>query len=507
MAQQRFSRLPLSQLAQSSVIVIIAISGCLLLNVGLIFLPGYSPFLSIFAVLAMSLIVLLLLRPQWAIPLYILVAAPGLTIVFGSTGLYAGNLMLALLIVIGLVQRIRSQRTSGQSLLPRSLMLPLFALALVGLVSIIYARLQPDTQGVYTFLGDRTPLALLDIREMALLLGLPVILIISPALIRIVGDIKWIVRAYIAIGMVYALATIFAGPLGFYSTQVILGFRRPEVFGLNTEFLGLFLVLFANIALGQALYARTRGARLFWWACTVIFSIAAIMSFARAAWVVLFCSVLVMLTVRIKNISILLIAPLLLLPLLIPGASDFFNPDKVYGFDRLIIWRDALSLWLSHPYLGIGAGNFHFFDAVYGVEPVIVAHNQFLEVLADMGVQGLLCLIWGLLAIGWFTVQRFKAAVTAQGKAIALAYIGYYTTIVVGGFFINTILPSVSEGGGTLVLILAVYHWLLFGVVLTIPQWEKSSQVAAQSEQPVKKLSQATKLRAYANKTEQSCSP
>lgn len=502
MAQQRIWHLPLSQLAQPTVIVIIALSGGILLNMGLIFLPEYSPFLSTIVMLAMILIVFFFLQPCWAIPVYILLAAPTIVLIPTSTGifsrLYPGNLLLALVLVIGFVQALRSQRTSGRHFPPISLMLPLFALALVGLASIMYSRILPDPHVVYSFQHSDASLIVINIVEMLLLLGLPVMLIIIPGLMRTAGNVKWIVRAYIGVGMLYALGTIFAGPLGLYSENVILGNRRPKVFGAESSGLGLFLVLFTNIALGQALYANTQRARFCWWVLTVIGGIAVILSFGRTAWLALLLSVLVMIGFRSKNLSILFCALLCLSLLLIPGVTDFFNPDKVYGVDRVNIAQDALSIWQIHPYFGVGAGNYQFFDIAYGTDVAGVAHNQFLEVLAEMGVQGLLCLIWSLLAIGWLTFRHFKTAMTAQGKAIALAYMGYYSAIIFTGFFADSFLPSVAGAGGTATLIGSGYQWFLLGVVLTIPQWEKSALVAAQSDQPVKKLSQTTKLRAYA---------
>src|SRR5205807_9198961 len=86
-----------------------------------------------------------------------------------------------------------------------------------------------------------------------------------------------------------------------------------------------------------------------------------------------------------------------------------------------------------------------------------------------------LCLVWCLIAIARCMLQRFSTATTRLGKAIALAYIGYYITVIFGGFFTGSFLPSVAGAGGTYSMLWISYSWLLLGLVLIIPQWEQSA--------------------------------
>src|SRR2546421_10453943 len=116
-----------------------------------------------------------------------------------------------------------------------------------------------------------------------------------------------------------------------------------------------------------------------------------------------------------------------LLFLFAPGGLDFFVPGKPYGIDRLNIWQDAIAIWQRSPYMGVGAGNYQFFDLAYGTDVVGVAHNQFLSVLAEMGVQGLICFLLTIFMIGRVALKRFNTAISPAGKGLALAYLGYFT--------------------------------------------------------------------------------
>jgi len=471
----------------------IVLTSYLLLNLGCVLLMADSLILGIMGVLAINLLLFLFLRPQWVVPMYILIAGPSVSLPIGSAGiftrLFGGNLLFALVVAVGLVRTMMAERASSGAFAERanfstplrqplrlsSLMVPLVALVLVGLASIIYSRLRPDPRVVYSFPHATVPLILVNSMEMIMLLGLPAIIMIAPGLFRTMRDVKLIVQVFIGVGMLYALGTIFASPLGLLSLDTVLGYRRPFVFGETSSILGMLLVLFACIALGQALYARKLQTALGWWLCTLIFSGAVIMTFGRESWIGLGLSMLGMIGLRTKNLAILFILQVFLLLLFVPGVSDFFNPEKVYGIDRLVMWQDAIAIWQRHPYFGVGAGNYQFFDIAYGTDVGGVAHNQFLEVMAEMGVQGLLCLLWSLVAIARCMVQRFSTATTGLGKAIALACIGYYITIIFGGFFTDSFLPSVAGAGGTYAMLWISYPWLLLGLMMTIPRWEQSA--------------------------------
>ena len=132
--------------------------------------------------------------------------------------------------------------------------------------------------------------------------------------------------------------------------------------------------------------------------------------------------------------------------------------------------------------MGVGAGNFQFFDIAYGTEVVGVAHNQFLSVLAEMGVQGLVCLLLAIIMMGRAALKLLNTAISDTGKAIALGYLGYFAALLFAAFFTDSFLPSTAAAGGTGPFIEGSYIWLFLGLVLSIPNWD---QEAAMSYVPV----------------------
>ena len=209
------------------------------------------------------------------------------------------------------------------------------------------------------------------------------------------------------------------------------------------------------------------------------------LSFGRESWVAFFLAVCVILWLRFKSPFAFLL-PFILLPLLLffaPGILDFFDPSKVYGIDRIYIWQDAIAIWQRSPFMGVGAGNYQFFDLAYGTDLAGVAHNQFLSVLAEMGVQGLICLLLTIIMMGRVALKRFNTAISPTGKGIALAYLGYFTALLFATFFTDSFIPSTAAGGGTGPLVVISYDWFFLGLVLSIPNWD---QEAAKAELSVK---------------------
>jgi O-antigen ligase len=485
MDQQRFSFLPRSlqlSLAAMSIPFIISI----VIGLSLTFLISLNLIMGLSIVVSIILIVVLFTRSEFALPIYILLAGPTIVFAASSSGilsrLYLGDLLFVLIICIWLLKELSSKSKTRRW--NKSILIPFICIALIGLVSIISSHLSPDPHVSYAFAHSDVSLLLINVVEMFLLISLPLFILIVPALVHTLRDARRLIGAYMVVGLPYALGTIFAGPLHLFSQDVILGVQRPAVFGSSSSNLGLLNVLFACLALGQMVYAKKDSSRLGFGLLVCIFAGGVVMAFGRESWIGLFIAVWLILLLRFKN-PLALLLPLVILPLLllfIPGIINFFDPTKVYGADRINIWQDAIAIWHHSPYLGVGAGNFQFFDIAYGTEVAGVAHNQFLEVLAEMGVQGLVCLLLAIIMIGRMALEHFNSARSDTGKAVSLAYLGYFAALLFATFFADSFVPSTAAGGGTGPFIFISYLWIFLGLVLSIPNWDSE---AALSDVPV----------------------
>jgi len=138
-----------------------------------------------------------------------------------------------------------------------------------------------------------------------------------------------------------------------------------------------------------------------------------------------------------------------------PQASDF-------NFSRLTVWRDTLRMAADHLVLGVGPGSFNIALPAYHPAPRIVphAHNQYLHVLAEQGLLGLIAFLF-LLRHALRAARRgaahlqadeqrrapFHAAVTAL--AAALVYFLFETPLewAEAGSLIMILLAIVTRAG------------------------------------------------------------
>jgi O-antigen ligase len=92
---------------------------------------------------------------------------------------------------------------------------------------------------------------------------------------------------------------------------------------------------------------------------------------------------------------------------------------------RVLIWADALSLWLRAPVLGTGLGTFGV--AFAGVRtiaaPVVYAHaeSDWVQLLTDTGVLGLGLALAALMSLALVLVQRLRQAQGRSARLFALA--------------------------------------------------------------------------------------
>jgi O-antigen ligase len=128
-----------------------------------------------------------------------------------------------------------------------------------------------------------------------------------------------------------------------------------------------------------------------------------------------------------------------LVSILIVLAGAWIGGDVLYGTverladelgrpsesPRVLIWADALSLWLGAPVLGTGLGTFGVaFAGVRTIEaPVVYSHaeSDWVQLLTDTGVLGLALAVATVVSVALVLVQRLRRAEGRSARLFALA--------------------------------------------------------------------------------------
>ena len=146
---------------------------------------------------------------------------------------------------------------------------------------------------------------------------------------------------------------------------------------------------------------------------------------------------------------------------------------------RLDAWRAATWMLRQHPLAGVGHGAYRSnyaearlaltaegrdFRGLYRQFTFFNAHNDVLEVAAELGLPGLLALVWAT----WMLISSWRRR-EAQERPLALAALASLAVLALGTFPFETAL--------------VIFPWLLFlsGVLRPVPE-----SVAMPELQPVR---------------------
>ncbi len=125
------------------------------------------------------------------------------------------------------------------------------------------------------------------------------------------------------------------------------------------------------------------------------------------------------------------------------------DPQKKFSSSRGLFWKAAWNTFIMHPVTGAGLGSFQVAFQLYSPQPgpdptVAHAHNDYLQVLADSGIIGAICLLWAVVVLvrNW---RRGLLSLSASERACALAGCAVMSGLMVHSIFdFNLQLPSHS---------------------------------------------------------------
>ena len=235
--------------------------------------------------------------------------------------------------------------------------------------------------------------------------------------------------------------------------------------------------LFLPFAYAGVLFGR-RSLDRYWLFCLLfpVCLLGVILTFSRASWMLAFCGLLLVsaswLRSRVSPTSALFLSIIVSIVVVFSGviglASHFYNPDEVYGLERIYYYATALQLFATHPLLGIGAGNYQFFDRSYEGEAAGgIAHNQFLTAAAETGIVGLAMLLWFVLALFRIRQQlRLDAHSDGLNDWLRVAGSAFLLLWIMECFFQEAFFATAAAGGGMHVMTSIIFPWTLVGVLL-----------------------------------------
>ncbi len=389
--------------------------------------------------------------------------------------LYPGNLAIGIFILAWLVSNLPA---SPRSLLPTTVInRPLFGIALMTPISMLWSRLHPDAEVTYAYPHSDVSWTTAQISQLALLAATLCIPFAVAAAIKRWKDVETVV---IVIGIVVAIGTLLtAGGLmfGFGGSYSILGATRAywgQSWDSSMEITALCLpFLFSAVLFGR------RSVSHYWLICWlfVLCLVGLVLTFSRETWLLGFCGLLLVSASWLRSranpafrVMVIVAATVVIVFSGVIGlVSTFYNPDEVYGLERIYYYATALQLFTTHPLLGVGAGNYQFFDRSFEGEAAGgIAHNQFLTIGAETGIVGLFMFLWLVFALLKIR-RRLRVPVEGLGDShewVRVAGSAFLLLWIAECFFQEGFFATAAAGGGMHVLTLIVFPWIFVGVLL-----------------------------------------
>jgi O-antigen ligase len=172
---------------------------------------------------------------------------------------------------------------------------------------------------------------------------------------------------------------------------------------------------------------------------------------------------------------------------LLAGITGLLRFESIYNviwgltidkgdLSRLGIWQQSLDLFSRHPFLGTGpAGYAIYFQSEYaGSEFSMSTHNNYVDVLLETGIVGVLSFAWFLCAVlltGWRACRRWRAGF--EGAFAHSAFAGLLATIAAMGLG-DWFIPFVyNQGIGGFRF--TVHTWVFLGFLAGLALIPRSS--------------------------------
>ena len=421
--------------------------------------------------------VIVLIAPKYALALLALAVPYGdlVRIPVGGLDVTAAEVMLGLIVAAWLARSI-----SGEGIVLRCpiVWVPLGAVLVVALLSAAGA-----------------PALSLALKEIVKWLEFGLAMTLAIQLVETDRDRRFVVAAVLlacASQAVYGLyqTAADAGPIGFLlggSIRAFGTFDQPNPFAI-------YLATGLTLAIGLGMSIVRSGWRrlispfgLLLLICAFVIAEAVLASSSRSAWLALVAAVGVMIALQGRRFALAGVGAVLLvlgfgivggfsvlpasitarLSILSENFSLFDARDALVTTQnfavvhRMAIWQAAWDMFLDHPLLGVGPGNFDFHYLDYALpkwdEPPGHAHNYFLNLLAEQGVLGLGAYITMIGSLAMLLLRTLRSLPNSMGTDWWLSHglvsgaLGVLALLTVQHAFDNLYVHSIGIQIGLLV--------------------------------------------------------
>lgn len=263
-----------------------------------------------------------------------------------------------------------------------------------------------------------------------------------------------------------------------YSTIVNIGLVRATSSFKDANTLGVYLSALAPLVIGLALFYFKGKAKFLFLCISVLAAIGIALTYSRPTLLALYVALLFLgIARKNKQLSALLIILLFVAPFLLPRSfKDWakqmnYNPVRVMcNDDRIAVYFNSLNMIKAHPIIGVGANTFMKNYKNYKNSPewgnivtidYIYAHNNFLQLSAELGLVGLAVFIWLLFKMFAVCNKIYRQLTDKFLSVVVISLVACLIAFLVNGLTESSLYSSR----------VAVLFWYLIGLSLGVAKF------------------------------------
>lgn len=393
----------------------------------------------------------------------IVASVAGLIVPFlGPSGLNVTMILVALLLGLWLLDMIVHLRQI--QLAPSRTIWPLLSLLLIAIISFVVGQLPWLTFALHAPMG-------------AQLGGLSIIVLSVGTFLLVanqINDLRWlrmITWAFLTIGALSVLVRSVLPTLG-VTTQALF----PPV---GTVFyVCLVAMAFSQAAFNVDLHPGWRLA-LGGLVLATVYVLFLLKFEDKSGWLSVFVSIAVIIAARSWRAGLALVPVAVIATLYM--WTGLISTDEYSISTRFDAWIIMAQIIRISPILGLGFANYYWYTPLFPIRGYAVSfnsHNNYVDIVAQMGLVGLFCFLWLLWEVGRLGLRLRTQAPTGFAQAYVYAALGVLAGMVVAAMLGDWVLPFFYNVGLT-GFQSSMLGWLFLGGLVSLEQMIISQKLTA----------------------------
>ncbi|MCB0164415.1 MAG: hypothetical protein KDI79_09325 [Anaerolineae bacterium] len=295
--------------------------------------------------------------------------------------------------------------------------------------------------------------------------------------VRQVYWLKWFIWLFLAMGAIHVLSQLFNLPISIFSSD--------QAFG------SIFWVWLLTLSFSQAI--GNRELNLIWrillggLAAATLYLMVTDFWAWNSGWMPALVSILIITLLLLPRLGLLGVAVGLIMAVvkIQPIIAAVMVGDNEYSLaTRLEAWVIVWRIVKVNPILGLGPSNYYAYAPLFPIRGYAVnfnSHQQYIDLIAQTGILGLLAFLWFFIAVGWVAWRLRNKAPDGFPRAYVIGAIGGVVGTLAAGAFGDWVIPffyNITLGGFRA----SMLSWLFLGGVIALGQIYYSSDQTKDNE-------------------------